>query len=87
MIKVNPETVFREEFDNSAILFNPDSGDIFSLNPTGRVIWQALADGCDEAAVLQKLAAACDAPLPDSAGDDLKEFIAQLKEMGFVADV
>lgn len=87
MLKINPTTVFREEFDNSAILFNPDSGDIFSLNPTGKVIWQALADGGDEAAVLKKLAEACQDPLPDSAADDLKEFIAQLKEKGFVADV
>lgn len=87
MIKVNPMAVFREEFDNSAILFNPDNGDIFSLNPTGKVIWKALAEGGDEAAVLKKLAEACDAPLPDSAADDLKAFIAALKDKGFVADV
>jgi len=87
MIKVNPSAVFREEFDNSAILFNPDNGDIFSLNATGRVIWKALVEGCtDEAAVLEKLAAVCDAPLPASAANDLKEFIAALKEKGFVAD-
>ena len=87
MIKVNPSAVFREEFDNTAILFNPDSGDIFSLNPTSKVIWQALAAGCDEPAVLEKLAEVCDAPLPESAAADLKEFIAALKEKGFVADV
>ena len=87
MIKVNPLAVFREEFDNSAILFNPDNGDIFSLNPTGKVIWQALAEGCDEAATLEKLAAACKDPLPASAAEDLREFIAALKEKGFVADV
>ena len=87
MIKVNPSAVFREEFDNSAILFNPDNGDIFSLNATGRVIWKALAGGCsDEAAVLDKLAEACDAPLPESAAADVKEFIAALRDKGFVAD-
>ena len=87
MIKINPSAVFREEFDNSAILFNPDNGDIFSLNATGKVIWKALAEGCaDEAEVLKKLAAACDAPLPESAANDVGEFIAALKEKGFVAD-
>lgn len=87
MIKINPSAVFREEFDNSAILFNPDNGDIFSLNATGKVIWKALAEGCaDEAAVLRKLAEACDAPLPEGAENDVKEFIAALKEKGFVAD-
>ena len=87
MIKVNPSAVFREEFDNSAILFNPDNGDIFSLNVTGKVIWKALVEGCaDEAAVLQKLAEACDAPLPESAANDVREFISALREKGFVAD-
>ena len=78
MIKINPSAVFREEFDNTAILFNPDNGDIFSLNATGKVIWQALVEGCDEPAVLRKLAEVCDAPLPESAEADLKEFIAAL---------
>lgn len=87
MIKVNPSAVFREEFDNSAILFNPDNGDIFSLNGTGKVIWKALAAGSsDEAALLAKLAEAC-GPLPDSAANDVKEFVAALKAKGFVADV
>ena len=87
MIKVNPSAVYREEFDNSAILFNPDNGDIFSLNSTGKVIWKALVEGCDETAALKKLAEACDAPLPESAEADVKEFIAALKAKGFVADV
>ena len=87
MIKVNPSAVFREEFDNSAILFNPDNGDIFSLNPTGKVIWQVLAGGGDEAAALAELAKKCDAPLPESAANDVKDFISALKDKGFVADV
>ena len=86
MIKINPSAVFRAEFDDSAILFNPDNGEIFSLNPTGRVIWQALTEGADEAAVLKKLAEACRDPLPPEAESDLREFIASLKEKGFVAD-
>ena len=87
MIKINPSAVFREEFDNTAILFNPDNGDIFSLNPTGKVIWQALAAGADEAEALRKLAEACGGELPESAAADVNEFISALKEKGFVADV
>ena len=86
MLKINPSAVFRAEFDDSAILFNPNNGEIFSLNPTGRVIWQALTEGDDEAGVMKKLAAACRDPLPKEAESDLREFIASLKEKGFVAD-
>ena len=30
MLKINPTAVFRTEFDNSGILFNPESGAIFA---------------------------------------------------------
>lgn len=87
MLKTNPLAVFRAEFDNSGILFNPESGDIFALNPTGKVIWQAIEEGAaDEAAVLAKLAEACDGELPTEAAADVHGFIEQLKEKGFLAD-
>lgn len=86
MPKVNPLAIFRQEFDDSAILFNPDSGEIFALNPTGRVIWQALAEGLDRAAVLAKLAEKCRDPLPPEAEKDLDEFLNKLKAKGFLAD-
>ena len=87
MLKINPTAVFRTEFDNSGILFNPESGAIFALNPTGKVIWQALADGAtDEAAALAKLSEACGGNLPPEAAADVKEFIAKLKAKGFLAD-
>ncbi len=86
MLKVNPLIIFRAEFDDNAILFNPDNGDVFSLNPTGRIIWQALEQGDDEPAIMKKLAAACRDPLPPEAENDLREFIDSLKVKGFIAD-
>lgn len=86
MIKINPLAVFRQEMDDNAILFNPESGEIFALNPTGRVIWQALAEGLDRDAVLARLAEKCNAPLPPEASRDLDEFLAALKLKGFLAD-
>lgn len=38
----NPLIVLREEFDDWAILFDPDTGDAFSLNPVGVFIWKCL---------------------------------------------
>ena len=87
MLKINPTAVFRTEFDNSGILFNPENGDIFALNPTGKVIWQAIENGAaDEAAALARLSEACGGNLPPEAADDVKEFIAKLKAKGFLAD-
>ncbi len=87
MLKTNPMAVFRAEFDNSGILFNPESGDIFALNPTGKVIWQAIEAGAtDEAAVLAKLAEACEGELPAEAAADVRDFLGKLKAKGFLAD-
>ena len=38
----NPLVVLREEFDDWAILFDPDSGDGFGVNPVGVLIWKCL---------------------------------------------
>ena len=38
----NPIIVLREEFDDWAILFNPDSGDAHGLNPIGVFVWKRL---------------------------------------------
>lgn len=87
MLKTNPMAVFRAEFDNSGILFNPENGDIFALNPTGKIIWQAIENGAtDEAAVLAKLAEACEGELPEQAAADVRDFLEKLKAKGFLAD-
>ena len=41
-IAANPLIVLREEFDDWAILFDPDTGNTFGLNPIGVLIWKHL---------------------------------------------
>ena len=38
----NPKVVLREEFDNSAILFDPETGNTFGINPIGVIVWKHL---------------------------------------------
>jgi len=38
----NPAVVFRDDFDDFAILFNPETGLAFGLNPVGALIWDLL---------------------------------------------
>ena len=57
---VNPLIVLREEFDDCAVLFDPDSGDAFGLNPigcahlrfdgnhSGNDILKHLQEGCED---------------------------------------
>ena len=44
----NPLVVLREEFDDWAVLFDPDTGNAFGLSPVGVFVWKLL-DGCERA--------------------------------------
>ena len=69
----NPMIVLREEFDDWAILFDPDSGDAFGLNPIGVHIWKRL-DGKHSVTDI----------LRDLQEGDLQEFIEDLVQRGLV---
>jgi len=36
----NPLVMLREEFDDQAILFDPETGHTFAINPIGVLIWK-----------------------------------------------
>ena len=78
---VNPLVVLREEFDDWAILFDPDTGNAFGLNPTGVFVWKLL-DGEHAAENLaEKLLGPGDS-LPDRAVDHIRAFVDQLVAQG-----
>lgn len=79
----NPSIVFRDEFDDWAILFDPDSGHAFGLNPVSAFIWKRLDGKHTADEILEELGVACDA-VPAEAGAHLKEFIHDLVEQGLV---
>ncbi len=84
MFKLNPETVFRKEFDGTGILFNPDTGKTFFLNPTGRILYATL-ESCDsECEILNRLSP--QTSLPEDAAAKVSHFIAELRQYGFLLE-
>lgn len=77
----NPLVVLREEFDDWAILFNPDSGVTFGLNPMGVFIWKCLDGRRTMREILKELEKDCE-HLPDEAETHLRDFINDLIEKG-----
>ncbi len=77
----NPSVVFREDFDDIAVLFDPDNGKTFSLNHTGVLIWKALDGKRSGRDILDKLKENCDC-IPDNVEEHLFQFIASLIENG-----
>jgi len=77
----NPLVVLREEFDDWAILFDPDTGHAFGLNPISVFVWQRLDGKHTIQEILSEMKDTYrDVPL--EAENHLREFIDNLLEHG-----
>lgn len=79
----NPFVVLREEFDDWAVLFNPDNGYGFGLNPTGVYLWKLLDGTCSIDEMLTVLRRDAD-DVPAEAGQHLFAFVDDLIFWGLV---
>jgi SynChlorMet cassette protein ScmD len=79
----NPIVVLREEFDDWAILFNPDTGDAVGINPVGVATWKKM----DGKRVLREIVAEIGSTFedtPETAPEEIAAFVDELAERGFV---
>ena len=77
----NPLIVLREEFDDWAILFDPDSSKAFGLNPVGVFFWKRLDGNHTVESIINDLRAQCD-DVSDDAENHVQEFVQDLLEQG-----
>lgn len=78
---VNPSVVLREEFDDWAILFDPDSNVILGVNPVGVSVWKCLDGKRTVKDVLKEIKRDYD-DMPDDAETHVRDFIADLLKRG-----
>jgi SynChlorMet cassette protein ScmD len=74
----NPTIVFREESDKWAILFDPDTGEIFGLDPISIFVWQKLDGNNSVADIVDELQKNCAEKLHDQCSLDVNNFINEL---------
>lgn len=79
----NPVCVLREEFDDWAVLFNPDTANAVGINPTGVHMWK-LMDGQHSLEDIANAMKALFDEVPDTTLEDVKKFVDALAEQGFV---
>ena len=77
----NPIVVLREEFDDWAILFDPDTGNAFGLNPVGVFIWKLLDGNHSPADIIKGLREVAEG-VPGEADEHLNEFLQELVKKG-----
>ena len=77
----NPLVILREEFDDWAILFNPDTGHGFGLSPAGAFVWKLLDGGHTIDALLAEVRRYVD-NVPEEATAHIRAFIDALVAEG-----
>jgi SynChlorMet cassette protein ScmD len=80
---VNPIVVLRKEFDDWAVLFNPDTAEAVGINPVGVAIWELLAADSNMLDIVENIEENF-ADVPGSADDEIQSFINDLTERGFI---
>ncbi len=79
----NPQIVLREEFDDWAMLFDPETGNTFSLNPVGVLIWKLLDGGHTLDAIVAQVREAAEA-VPADVTAHVRNFIRNAAAYGLV---
>ncbi len=79
----NPVAVLREEFDDWAILFNPDTADAVGVNPVGVAIWKLLDGRHTPEDIAARLAEWFD-QTPPTLTEEVRAYIDALAQRGFV---
>ena len=79
----NSEIVLREEFDDWAILFDPDSGRTFGLNPVSVLIWKMFDGRHTVDDIVAGVMAQCTS-VPKECREQVSQFLDALEEKGFV---
>lgn len=81
--KVTDKVVFREEEDE-AFLFDPDTGDIKTLNPVGIFIWKSCDGSYTKGDIVNKITENFDTESRDVVEKDLNSFLKELTQLGFI---
>jgi SynChlorMet cassette protein ScmD len=79
----NPNVVLREEFDDWAVLFNPDTADAIGTNPVGVAVWKRLDGTRSLADIVSEIKNSYE-DTPDAAPQEIAAFVNTLAEKGFV---
>ena len=79
----NPLLVLREEFDDWAVLFDPDTGHGFGLNPVSVFIWKRLDGKHTMQDIMHEIRENCEG-VPENAEEEVNDFVQVLLGKGYV---
>ncbi|HOK07031.1 MAG TPA: SynChlorMet cassette protein ScmD [Syntrophales bacterium] len=77
----NPAVVLREEFDDWAIVFDPDTGQAFGLNPIGVMVWKSLDGKGSVAAIARRIREEAEG-VPEDVEEHIRTFMEAAVRLG-----
>lgn len=80
---LNENLVLREEFDDWAIVFDPDTGNTFTLNPIAVMILKLIDGKTTIKTIINNLQENFE-NIPKDVDKDVNEFISNLENQGFI---
>lgn len=80
--RIKPAISLREEFDDWALLFNPDTGHVAGLTPIAVTIWKSLVQGSALDEIVQQITAEYEVA-PGTVEEDIRDFCADLVRQGY----
>jgi SynChlorMet cassette protein ScmD len=79
----NPIVVLREEFDDWAILFNPDTAAAMGINPVGVAVWKRMDGKRSLKEIVSEIKTSFE-DVPEAALEKITAFVDNLAERGYV---
>ena len=79
----NPVVVLREEFDDWAILFNPDNAEAIGTNPMGVGIWKMIDGKTSVEQIIEGIRNNFN-NIPESVEAEVNEFVEKLVSRGLI---
>lgn len=78
----NPIVVLREEFDDWAVLFNPDTADAVGTNPVGVAVWKRMDGKRSIEEIVSEIKNSFE-DTSDAVSKEVVAFVNRLAENGF----
>ena len=78
----NPLIVLREEFDDWAVLFNPDTAEAVGTNPVGVAVWKMMDVKKSIGTIVSEIQRLFE-NAPDAVSAEIATFVNKLADSGF----
>ena len=79
----NPIVMLREEFDDWAVLYHPDTAEVVGINPVGAAVWKRMDGKSSLEQIVAEIGTSFE-DTPETAREEIARFVDRLAERGFV---